>query len=439
MLRVMNFLIIEDDELTRLSLSRILAQHGQVTAADSYHQYLAQFHEKALYDFLFLDIDLEERGVGLEVLRNHSHRFKYKVVLSGREDKHSIAESYALGANDFLSKPFDFKDLEQLLQRAKVTGADLPQKIQGQLNFQSEQKVQQVHQKLLEAAQAESLLITGATGTGKTQLAKFVHENILQGPFVHINCAEIPESLVESELFGHRRGAFTGAVADYSGKLCLADGGVLFLDEITTLSVSMQRKLLAAIEEKSFFPVGSKQKVSSNFYLISATCDDVQKAMDRLEFRPDLYYRISGSTIDLPELKNRKEDLESFIQSFEEQGRRVLFSDEALQTLMEYDFPGNIRELKHIVQKLKTKENGLIESQDVLRFIQARTVSMDEIEGSHWEKSQSFIGEHGLGEYLKRIEKMLVNKYLAQNNQHVRNTIKDLKISQSTYYRIINN
>lgn len=438
MLRVMNFLIIEDDELTRLALMRHLGPFGTVSSFDSFSDFKASIRPDDLFDFLFLDLDLEERGLGLQVLRDFSSNFKYKVVLSGREESHIIQEAYQLGANDFLSKPFGHKEVQWLLNQTKINQNVLKTKIKNELFYSNSERIESLSEKLNQLSRTGSLLLTGETGTGKTSFAKFVHKNLLQGPFVHINCAEIPENLVESELFGHRRGAFTGAISDFTGKLCLADGGVLFLDEITTLSVSTQRKLLAAIEEKSFFPVGSKQKVSSDFFLISATCDNLPELIENYEFRPDLYYRINGTEIHLSKLSERKEDLELLIHQFEKDGRRIVFSEEAWIILKEYEYPGNIRELKNILIRLKSKIGGMIEASDIQQLLSIKKSKSTFRGPLAYVDYQAQIGRHGLNDFIKATERKILRDCLEHNNNHVRKTIADLKISKSSFYRILN-
>lgn len=432
----MNIVLLEDDAITRLALSNYLQRYGQVTSfsyVKEFEESISQNSEDSI-DLLILDLDLESPLSGFDLLEKYQSKFAYKVILTGHEEKNIIRLGYSMGANDYLIKPYNTQDIQSLMTRVRLNAIDLKEKISRELNLSNSKNIQKYEEKIMQVASSSSLLLTGETGTGKTSFAKFIKDELFEGPFVHINCAEIPETLIESELFGYRRGAFTGADKDYEGKIKMADGGVLFLDEITALSVKLQRKLLSAIEEKSFYPVGSKQRVRSNFYIISATCDDIVEMMNQGQFRDDLYYRLSSVSIDLLPLHKRKTDIPSLVESFLKEGRAVLLDDESIEVLKEHSWPGNIRELKNVISLLKSTASGLVHSSAVRRILNLQD---NVINNENFDLNHEEVLDIGLPDFLKKLEKIVLNETLERNDQQVRKTLRDLKISQSAYYRIL--
>jgi transcriptional regulator with PAS, ATPase and Fis domain len=282
------------------------------------------------------------------------------------------------------------------------------------------------------------ILITGESGTGKTFLAKFIHllsERILdkKSAFVHLNCAEISESLIESELFGYEKGAFTGAHKSKKGMLELADGGILFLDEIATMPISIQKKLLKAIEEKSFFPLGSEKSIHSDFRLISATCEDLKTKIDKGEFRADFFFRIEGFNVTLKSLRERKEDLNKLVQFFVKKGERLIVFDSRAKLIMsEYSWPGNVRELERTIEVLQTRERGIVTAEDLQSLLSkglSAKVKFDLEE----------VKRLGLKSYIENLETNILKLALETNEDKVRKTLLDLKISNNSFYRILDN
>jgi transcriptional regulator with PAS, ATPase and Fis domain len=266
-------------------------------------------------------------------------------------------------------------------------------------------------------------------------LAKFIHELSSNGskqPFIHLNCSEISESLLESELFGHEKGAFTGAIKNKKGMLELADGGILFLDEIATMPMTLQKKLLKAIEEKAFYPVGSEALVTSRFRLISATCENLQDKILKGEFRSDLYFRIEGFNVHLKALRERTDDLADLVKSFQKKSeRRFIFEPEAKEMFRTYAWPGNIRELAKVMDILQLKENGKVTTLDLKKLFaetkQVEALNIDEVK------------EMGLNSYVEKMEMAIVSATLKKNKDKVRKTLTDLKLSNNAFYRILEN
>ncbi len=430
-------LLVEDDLLSRLNLRTRLEPVGEVLEAPSKQEALTLLQERP-FDLAFVDLDLESELAGLEVVKLLKEKEIYTVVLSGREDEKVIEEAYLNGCRDYLSKPFTKTSIELVLKKysSDKNKNHTLQKLKDIFLTKDVSLIKElevIEQALLSE---RPILITGESGTGKTFLAKFIHE--LAGekiPFVHLNCAEISESLIESELFGYEKGAFTGAQKSKKGMLELANGGILFLDEIGTMPVSIQKKLLKAIEEKSFFPLGSEKQVHSHFRLVSATCDDLTTKIQSGEFRADFYFRIEGFNVHLKPLRQRREDFENLIYYFVKKGeRRIIFDSKAKEMMLDYHWPGNVRELERTIEVLQTKNQGIVTSADLMSLLSKATSKPKDSQVDLEE-----IKKLGLKNYIEKLEGEILQKVLQANDDKVRKTLADLKLSNNSYYRILDN
>ncbi len=430
----LKILIVEDDELSRISLENRLLIHGCVQSFNnSKEANIALSSNK--FDLVFIDLDLESSLAGLNILKKCSNDTSYKVIVSAREENEIVSQAYELGCHDFMAKPFKNSTLESVMNRFYQNYESLADEIKKMLlakNDNLDSLIKNIEASLLSQ---DPVFISGETGVGKTHLAKFLHQKINSDqPFVHLNCAEISENLVESELFGHEKGAFTGAQHAKKGLIELADGGILFLDEIGTLTLAVQRKLLKVLEEKVFTPLGSEKAKRSHFRLISATCEDLQLKLENGDFRQDFYFRMMGHKLHIPSLQERKKDFDYILMHFlKSQGRRISISVEARNCLYQHQWPGNIRELQRVVYQLSEVRGGLITEKNVKEVLENFSVNHSSSNKRHLDFE--LIQEIGLPNYLEKLEAEIIEAIWVKNNQKVRKTLLDLKISNNTFYK----
>lgn len=363
-----NVLIVDDEENARRNVGEYLTAKGyEVTGAGTLKE-ARELIMNGVGDVILLDVQLPD-GYGPNLLYEVDSLPARPpiIVITGYGDIETAVDAMKNGAHDFLTKPVKMPQLEQSIERAQEIVSmrrELAYLRQKQKNIDfivgKSEKMKKMVEYAHRAAQASvSVLITGETGTGKEVLAQFIHKS---GPrsnkqFVAINCAAIQPTVLESELFGYEKGAFTSADTRKHGLMEIADGGVLFLDEISKMPLEIQSKLLRAVEEKAFRRVGGTTTIKVDIQLISASNRDLQKMMKDGEFREDLYYRLKVVDLDLPPLRERKEDIPELVGFFmrEQNARQGLnitdISPRALQALMDYNWPGNIRELNHDIER----------------------------------------------------------------------------------------
>jgi two-component system nitrogen regulation response regulator NtrX len=364
-----SILVIDDEEGIRESLKGILEDEGyEVTLAESAEEGL-KFFDQQYPDLVLLDIWLPGMD-GIEALRiMRDKRPQIPVVMiSGHGTIELAVKASKLGAYDFLEKPLSLERVLITVKRAIELAS-----LENTLRTFQEDTIKRFRLvgdspaiKLLKAqidlvAPSNSVvLITGESGSGKELVARLIHEGSprRQNPFIEVNCAAIPHELIESELFGHEKGAFTGATEKKKGKFELADRGTLFLDEVGDMSLQAQAKVLRVIETKEFQRVGGNKNIKVDVRIIAATNKDLQEEVKKGNFREDLYFRLNVIPIKVPPLRERKEDIPLLVRHFleliaSEYGKPVKrFSEDALKVLMNYDWPGNVRELKNLIERL---------------------------------------------------------------------------------------
>ncbi|OUR93675.1 hypothetical protein A9Q84_19620 [Halobacteriovorax marinus] len=452
--KTLNFLVLEDDDLARLNLVSLLKEHGLVREARNSKEAFDYLNSET-FDIAWIDLDLEVDLIGLEVVPEAVRNGAYSVVLSGREEDEYIEEAYNRGCEDYLSKPFDKESLLLVLRKYKILSSEgkLRKFFSRKYVTQDESLIGNLHILQEIVGSNKPVFIKGPTGTGKTLISKLIHELVFDDmkKFIHLNCSEIPENLLESELFGYEKGAFSGAESSKKGKLELADGGTLFLDEIATMPMMLQKKLLKAIDEKTFYPLGSEKEIKSNFRLVSATCENLEEMVKDGSFREDLYFRIEGFNIDLPAIKNRKGDIPLLIKHFlGKGGRRIVLSAEAKNLLTNYDWPGNIRELQKVIEVLQSKSHGVIKVNDLPKHISGLKVNTTNevqssiehfspmVQGGVLSHSQvEFIRHNGLKAFIEKVEEEALKVLYKENDEKVRKTLSILKVSNSSFYRIM--
>ncbi len=370
----MKRILIVDDELSvRESLKLILQDQYKILMANDAKEALVLF-ERETPHLVLLDIILPEMD-GITVLKRvrEMDATVPVIMLTATRMVKTAVEAMKLGATDYLSKPFEIEELKLIIEKA-ITAKDLEQEVKylrseitRRYSFKSiigkSREMQEVYAKIEQIADTRTtVLITGESGTGKELVARALHYNSTrkERPFIAINCAALPETLIESELFGHERGAFTDAQVRKVGQFELADNGTLFLDEVADLSLATQAKLLRVLQEKEFTRVGGTRTIRVDVRLITATNKNLDQALKQGSLREDLYYRINVVPIHLPPLRERKEDLPLLVSHFltkkvEEEGHSSKqVSPEAMTLMMNYDWPGNVRELQNIIEQMVT-------------------------------------------------------------------------------------
>jgi two-component system, NtrC family, response regulator AtoC len=366
-------LVVDDEKTVRDSLRLLLKTSFEVIVAENGLEALDLIeHEEP--DLVLLDVMMPKLdGVAtLQAMRDRNWQIPV-VMLTANNTVKTAVEAMKLGAVDYLNKPFDVESLTTLIVNTLDAGNECSKAAEpkrpvieapdgdfGKLVGQSE-VMQAVFQKISQVAERDTtVLITGESGTGKELVAKRIHELSRRSdkPFVPINCAAIPETLIESELFGHEKGAFTHAVDRRLGYFELADGGTIFLDEIGELSLTVQVKMLRFLQEHEFYRVGDSRPIRVNVRVVVATNKNLEDLIREKKFRQDLFYRINVINIPLPPLRDRFEDIMALMTYFLTKFRpmysdkSLVFAPEAQNLLVEYDWPGNVRELENLVESL---------------------------------------------------------------------------------------
>ena len=364
-------LVVDDEEIVIRSCLRILEGNGyEIDVAHDGHDALRKV-ESNTYDVMILDIMMPNLG-GMEVLRRvkETHPDIDVIMITGLSQIDTAVQAMKLGAFDYISKPFEPDELKLVVQRAR----ERRQLLQENLNLKSavsskyrfdniigsSPPMQAVYRLVAQCAPTNStVLLTGESGTGKELIARAIHYNSLRKdkPFVPVDCNSLSENLLESELFGHVKGAFTGAVTSKKGMFEVAGSGSLFLDEIGNFSLATQAKLLRVLQEREFRAVGDTRTQTANFRLITATNRDLNAMVVAGTFRDDLYYRINIFPIHVPALRDRRDDIPAlayhFLKTFSaELGKKVTdISEGAMSALTNYSWPGNVRELENVIQR----------------------------------------------------------------------------------------
>jgi DNA-binding NtrC family response regulator len=436
-----SILIVEDEETLRESIKRIFIKEGfTVDAAESAEQGLTLL-ETTLYDVIISDIILPGMD-GIEMLGKVREQIPDQIfiVITAYASLDTSVKALRAGAYDYIMKPIIHEEIKQIVRNAlrqKSLHAEnilLKREIGRDYDFSTiigeSQALKAILQEVKKITNTKSnVLLLGETGTGKELFARVIHHNSSRRdmPFVPINCSAIPENLLETELFGHVRGAFTGAVASKKGILEEAEGGTVFLDEIGDMSLALQAKLLRVIEDQVIRPVGSTKGNKVDIRFITATNKDLKTAVKQATFREDLYYRINVISLEIPPLRERKEDIRSLLGYYLEKytheiGKQVKeITPEALELMMNYEWAGNVRELQNVIERAILISDGNIIGYEHLPLglrseapfpstVFEKKLSIEDYTKTFIQKYQSEFNEQQLAEMLGITRKSLWEK-----------------------------
>ena len=381
----MKILIVDDERAIRNSLKEIFEMEEYEVETAENGASACEMAEKEKYDAIFCDIKMPGMD-GIEVLTKLiSDGVETPIIMiSGHADITTAVECIKKGAFDFIEKPLDLNrilitiknatDKASLVKETKI----LKKKVYGKEMIGEAPAIAHVKDMIAKVAPTDaSVLITGPNGSGKELVANSIYQlsDRSMMPYVEVNCAAIPPELIDSELFGHKKGSFTSAIRDHKGKFEQADGGTIFLDEIGDMSLAAQAKVLRVLQEKKLTPVGGDKDIQVNVRVISATNKNLQEEIAKGRFREDLYHRLSVIVVKVPSLDERKEDIPLLIDHFigrycSENGKPLKsFSKEAVNLLVEKSWPGNIRELSNVVERLLILGGDPVSEQDVKDYV----------------------------------------------------------------------
>jgi len=443
-------LIVDDEEIISESLKEYLSSKGyHVKTADTLALAKRLLNE-SFYDLILLDLKLPD-GLGTELLRDVSQMEEKPIVIvmTAYGTVENAVTAMKLGAYDFIQKPFRTKDIELIVKLALET-KKLDRDVRRLLSSQAErygiknivaksEKMLEIFEKIKKISRsgANAVLILGESGTGKELVARAIHYESKRAiwPFVAINCSAIPPHLLESELYGHEKGAFTDAKERKIGLFEKANKGTLLLDEIGDMSADLQTKLLRTLEDKKIRRIGGTEDIPLDVQFLAATNQDLEKLVKDGRFRKDLYYRLKVIEIKIPPLRERKEDIEPLLKYFlnyfnGQTGKRFKgISEEALKLFLKYDFPGNVRELKNIVEKIAILEDG----EYVLpEHLPVELLGINSDETKQVFKSFEQIAAVGFTNYIEDIEKVIIINALKECNGNKSDAAKLLKLDRST-------
>jgi two-component system, NtrC family, response regulator AtoC len=432
-------LIADDDETLCYLLKEELVNEGYNVDVVYDGKDAIELLKKRGYDILLLDLEMREvHGEKVLGYAKDNHPSLQIIVLTAKSDIRTAIDCIKQGAYDFITKPYEFGQLcvtieralehKDLLLKNKILTSKIGQTAPDTIIGESE-KIKDIIKLAERAAKSESnILLEGETGTGKELFAEFIHKNSNRSakPFVAINCASLPDQLIESELFGYEKGAFTDAKTSKQGLVEIANGGTLFLDEIGELSLALQPKLLRFLENGEFRRVGGITNLNSSVRVIGATNKNLMEEAEKKNFRRDLLFRLNVITLTIPPLRDRHGDIlllaDYFLQKKSPIRSVKKLTLEAKNELLRYNFPGNVRELEHIIERaIIFSEGENIQAKDL-------NVPKDDFDFTNFVKDDGSIMS------MEEVEMMHIKRALDQNNWNRENTARALDISQKTLY-----
>ena len=450
-----HILIVDDEAAIREALQTFFADEDyKVTTCVTADEALKLFRKpnEQTFDVILSDVNLPGMSGHqfVRALKEFLGELPPTIMMTAYGSIESAVEAMKLGAFDYLAKPFQLDDLQTKVDRilqfsARKESVPHPQKREKQQDalgglIGKSPQMQKILDLVRRVSKVDSnVLVLGESGTGKEVVARAIHSLSPRSghPFIAINCAAIPESLLESELFGHSKGAFTGAVSDKRGLIEEADGGVLFLDEIGDMDIGLQAKLLRVIQERKVKPVGQNQLRNIDIRIIAATHRDLQKAMETGAFREDLYYRLNVMPISLPPLRERMEDIPLLAEHFMKKalpamGRQITgFTSQAMEKLMAHPWKGNVRQLANVIERaIIFCDRDMIEEQHIV-YMNDATESSTPVAS----ETNSVSSTDGKLLTFEEMEKLGMIKALQKTDGNKEESAKLLGISRKTFYR----
>ena len=436
-------LLVADDEYgIREFLYELFKETYEVKLATDGKEAIALF-DREIFDVALIDLRMPEVS-GVEVLEylKEKNIDTIPIVITADRDIDHAVEAMKMGAYDYITKPMDYKKLTITIHNAiekkglKERIDTLERDIKGPLFFSNiisqSKEMRSVFNNIENVLNNDAtVLIYGESGTGKELIARAIHfnGNRAQKPFIPVDCASIPESLIETELFGYEKGSFTGAGKTTRGKFELADEGTLFLDEISNISMDAQAKLLRVIQEREFLRIGGEKHISVNVRIISASNKDLKKMIQDGTFREDLYYRLNVIPIHLPPVRERKEDIPLLIQHFlkifnERYQKKALFDSGTLKILMDYRWPGNVRELENVINRIiLTSDNDVILPE--MLPVEIRRAGLSIMTGTELLEADIT---------LDNLEKIHIEKLLKKHEYNISTVAEILGVTRKTLY-----
>ena len=449
-----SILVVDDEEAIRASLRSILEDEGYDVSVAGTGVEALKIYGTDPPDLMILDIWMPEMD-GLETLRRVKEFVPTTQVMmiSGHGSIETAVKAIKLGAYDYIEKPLSLENVtlrvKHALEQYRLAqeNRSLRNKVQQKFELVGQSPAMQRLRELIETAGPTNsrVLIGGENGTGKELVARAIHLHSTRAdhPFVAVNCAAIPETLIESELFGHEKGSFTGATSMKRGQFEQADGGTLFLDEIGDMSLNTQAKVLRALQEQQFTRVGGTRLMKVDVRVLAASNKDLEKEIAKGQFREDLYYRLNVVPIVVPPLRERREDIPALVQHFmkthvEEQGLRMKeVSPEAMAVFQQYEWPGNIRELRNLIERLMIMVPGfVIEVSQATLSLQGRT-AVAAPAANHAANPLLTKPYDSLRDARNAFEKEYISRKLREHHWNISRTAEDLKIERSHLHRKI--
>ncbi|MCJ8275973.1 MAG: sigma-54-dependent Fis family transcriptional regulator [Bdellovibrionales bacterium] len=448
-------LVVDDEESIREFLDIMLRKEGyDVTCAEDGQQAIDTLKKRS-FDLVISDLQMPN-VTGIELLQHTKDNYPdlLFMMITAFGTTETAVEAMKMGAYDYVTKPFKLDEVRINIanalrsQHLEFENRSLKKELNKEYSFQSlvgnSQPMHHIYEMVKRvSATPTNVLITGESGTGKEMVAKAIHYNgtLKDKPFITVNCGAIPESLMESEMFGHKKGSFTGAVADKAGLFEVADGGTLFLDEVGELPLTIQVKLLRAIQERVIRRVGSTEDTHINVRLIAATNRDLEAMVTEQTFRQDLFYRLNVIQIKTPPLRDRRDDVqllaEHFLKKYNERlGKTVnSISTDAMEVLKKYDYPGNVRELENIIERTVALEAGAsILPESLPPFVKTKSGSRQLVSSEGIDITDEGID---LDKVIGQIEKELIIKAIHAANGVKKRAAKLLGITfRSMRYRV---